>query len=118
MRRTLLASLTAGTMLVAPGAHAQPADVQSLREQVAALQAQLAELTARLDQVENQTADTAVTVATIEQAANSASPSAVDNGITIKFAGAPEIEGQGGWSFKPFGRIQACLLYTSPSPRD
>ena len=100
-------------MLVAPGAHAQPADVQSLREQVAALQAQLAELTARLDQVENQTADTAVTVATIEQAANSASPSAVDNGITIKFAGAPEIEGQGGWSFKPFGRIQADAGFTS-----
>ena len=91
----------AATTLFAPAAHAQDADRQT-RDELAAMRAQMeamaqriATLEAELDAVEA-TADAAQSAA-----AEAAAPTA-----EIAFGGAPEIEGEGGWSFKPRGRLE------------
>ena len=101
MKKLLLASLIASTALVAPAAHAQDADVAALRAQIDALQAQIAVMSARLDQMEDtvEAPQAAPAPAPAPAAATPAAP-------TIAFRGAPEITAEGGWSFKPRGRLQ------------
>lgn len=108
MKKLLLASLIASTALVAPAAQAQDADVAALRAQIDALQAQVAQMSARLDQMED-TAETpapAPAVAPAPAPAPVATPAAAaPPAPTITFRGAPEISAAGGWTFKPFGRL-------------
>ncbi|MCL6251177.1 OprO/OprP family phosphate-selective porin [Altererythrobacter sp. KTW20L] len=91
MNKLLLASLVASTAIVSP-AQAQDNDAAALRAQIAAMQAQIDAMAARLDRME--------TVATPAPA-----PAASGDSAEIGFNGAPEIEASGGWSFKPFGRL-------------
>lgn len=118
--RSFAAALCATTILVAPAAQAQAqpgaeqSEAAALRAQIAALEAQLDAMTARLDRMEQDAAQTGAVVAqqasAIEQIA--AAPAASDSdGIEISFAGAPEIEAPGGWSFKPFGRLNMDAGY-------
>ncbi len=102
MKKLLLTSLIASTALVAPAVQAQDAEVVALRAQIDALQAQIAQMSARLDQVEVEAAETQAAVVTNAAAV----PVAAATAPTITFSGAPEIEAEGGWSFKPIGRVQ------------
>ena len=101
--------------LAASCAWAVPASAQdsdaAIRDELVAMRAQMAEMAARmetlqskLDQAEAKASAAeaasanAVTVAT---AAKEAEPA-----TKVSWKGAPEIEGKGGWSFKPRGRMQ------------
>ncbi len=111
MKKLIISSLIASTALVAPAAHAQDDEVTALRNQIEALQAQIETLSGRLDSMEveaqeTQAATAANTRAVEATSAAIATNTAAGNGAEISFAGAPEIEAPGGWSFKPFGRIQ------------
>lgn len=108
MKKLLLASLIASTALIAPAAHAQSqdAEVAALRAQIDALQAQLAALSGRLDQMEGEAEQTQAAVAETAAAVTAITSAPAEAPVpTIAFAGAPEIETESGWSFKPFGRL-------------
>ncbi|HSG56074.1 MAG TPA: porin, partial [Paracoccaceae bacterium] len=104
MNRLLAASLLASTFLIAPAAQAQDTEVAVLRAQIDALEAQIAAMSARLDQMEVEAAAPQAIPAPAAPAP-AAPAAAADSGIEITFNGAPEIEAEGGWSFKPFGRL-------------
>jgi phosphate-selective porin OprO/OprP len=111
LKKLIISSLIASTALVAPAAHAQDNEVTALRNQIEALQAQIAVLSERLDTmaVQAETVQAATIANTQAAQANAAAiaavPVAEDDGVEISFNGAPEIEAPGGWSFKPFGRL-------------
>lgn len=114
VRKLLAVSLITSSALVAPSAYAQEDEISILRAQVAAMEAQIQVLSQRLDEYNSAppqlTAPAAATPSTSPAPAAPApapAPAPADDGIEIGFSGAPEIEGEGGWSFKPFGRIQA-----------
>lgn len=113
MLRPILLSATAGALCFAQPAWAQDnADVakelaemraamQAMADRINALEAELAEADAKAD------AATAQATAASETAANAvAVAEKADGGVKIAFKGAPEIKGDGGWSFKPRGRLQ------------
>lgn len=108
MSNTRLAILIASTSLLAPAAHAQTSpendELALLRGQVAALEAQLAAIQTRLEELERaeQTAAVAQTAPVPAEAPAAPAPPA---GPQISFAGAPRFTSPGGWSFKPFGRL-------------
>lgn len=112
MNKSILTALAASTMLVAPAVQAQAAvdEAAVLRAQIDALQAQIAQMSARLDRMEQEAQETQVVVTAQAAAIEAVSTAAVappppGNGVEISFNGAPEIEAEGGWSFKPFGRL-------------
>ncbi len=104
MNRLLAASLLASTVLIAPAAQAQDDEVTTLRAQIDALEAQIAAMSARLDQMDAEAAAPQAIPAHVAPASTAPAPAA-DSNIEITFNGAPEIEAEGGWSFKPFGRL-------------
>lgn len=83
-------------------------EIAAMREAMAAmaaridaLEADLAEAEAKVDQAGAQAAAAAAAAATA-----SAADADADRGPQIAFKGAPEFKGDGGWSFKPRGRLQ------------
>ena len=86
--------LLTATFLAAIPANAQAqsagGDVAALRAEIAALKAQMAAISAKVD-------DTAKTAADAAKASAKAPE--------VKWKGAPQIKGEGGWSFKPRGRL-------------
>jgi phosphate-selective porin OprO and OprP len=97
-RKILLGGAAAAAMLVSNPALAQSndAEVEALRAEVAALKAQLAELSAKVEKVA-----AAPVAAPAPEKKTESKPAA-----EISWKGAPEIKGEGGWSFKPRGRLQ------------
>ena len=100
-------SCTIATPVVAQDAAAPTAE-QSLAE----MRAQLAALAARIDQLEGELAEAKSETATAREesaaaltAAQTPAPAAKP-AASIAFKGAPEIKADGGWSFKPRGRLQ------------
>lgn len=87
-------------------------DAAQMRAQLAVMKAQIAALEARVaatNQTAQDAAKTATSAVETAQAANAAAAnaSASAKGIpAIAWKGAPEFEGEGGWSFKPRGRLQ------------
>ena len=81
--RWLLSSALVSAALAAAPAHAQDkaSEVEALRAEVAALKEQLAAIAAKVDAVEKKPA------------------------VEVKWKGAPETTAEGGWTFKPRGRI-------------
>lgn len=106
MIRPLIASLIAGTTLVAPSVQAQDTETTVLRAQIEELQAQIRAMSARLDQMDTETVSTqtSATMNSLAPAVPTPSP-ANTSAPTIAFAGAPEFEAPGGLSFKLFGRL-------------
>lgn len=106
-RKMLLGSAGAAAMLVSNPALAQSndAEIEVLRAEVAALKAQLAELSAKVEKVAAAPAPQPGAVAAVET-----KPAA-----EISWKGAPEIRGDGGWSFKPRGRLQVDAASINPS---
>ena len=97
--RPLLALLLAGAALAPTPALAQPVDLTAVQEQLAAMQAEIARLTA-------QVAELRAREEAREAAPAPAPAPAPGPGPAITFKGAPEIAAEGGWSFKPRGRLQ------------
>ena len=89
---------------------AQDAATPTTDQTLAEMRAQLAALAARIDQLEGELADAKSETATArEQSAEAlaaAQAPAEKPSTSIAFKGAPEIKGEGGWSFKPRGRLQ------------
>ena len=123
MSRTVQSSVLAVALVagwVSP-AQAEAAKQPSVAEQLAAMQAQLNQLSARVETLEGQVvqertrADAAeaklASAAADAQAAKAdaaklaVAPKPAEPAATIAWKGAPELTGKDGWSFKPRGRI-------------
>lgn len=117
MIRTLAAALLTAS---AVSAIATPVDAQEisaeeatqLRAELAAMKAQIAALEARVavtDRTAQDAGKAAASASETAQAATAAitrSKAAAEAIPAIVWKGAPEFEGEGGWSFKPRGRLQ------------
>ena len=110
MKSTLHASalalaVTAGWVLPA---HAQ--DAGAIGQELAQVREQMAEMAARMESLQAQLRAAQAQAASVEAAASGAIEAAAKAGdepvATISWKGAPLIEGKGGWSFKPRGRLQ------------
>lgn len=103
--RTFAALLLSGCALASVPAQAQ-VDIADLQQRIEAMQAEIARLSAQLAELEaNQNAAAAaaaITGSAAAPAAEDASPPAFE----VEWKGAPEISAEGGWSFKPRGRMQ------------
>ncbi|MGB7407002.1 MAG: porin [Pontixanthobacter sp.] len=87
------------TSALAQPAFAQPTTAVTLEEELASMRAELARMAARIETLEKElnAADAAPVVAAAVAAEN-ASP-------TVEWKGAPQLNADNGWSFKPRGRI-------------
>ncbi|MWV28130.1 porin [Aurantiacibacter rhizosphaerae] len=117
MKKLFAAAALAGTALTSVPVMAQ--ETQSVEDQVAALAAEVARLNQRVAeleaeqvQAEAQQADLAMEraamaaeVVQLRESIPAAAVAAPAPATTTKWAGAPEFETEGGWSFKPFGRL-------------
>ncbi|MEP5937867.1 MAG: porin [Erythrobacter sp.] len=108
---------------------AQPAyaqDADTMQTALAEMRAQMAAMATRIDALEGELAEAEAEAAAASAAASAASEAAVaasavaneasakaDKSPAISFKGAPEIKGEGGWSFKPRGRLQYDAGFTS-----
>lgn len=102
--RSFLAPLLASTAVLLPApALAQADDLAAVREQLAAMQAEIERLTAQVTELEAREEARTAVPAPPQAAAVAPTPSPTP---AIAFKGAPEITAPGGWSFKPRGRLQ------------
>jgi phosphate-selective porin OprO/OprP len=92
-------------------AQAQTADAAAVQQELASMRAQMEQMASRIDTLQSQLS-AAQAKADAASAAVAAIPPAAAATATAKPAseiswdGAPKITGQGGWSFKPRGRLQ------------
>ena len=92
-------------------AHAQEGDAAAIQQELAAMRAQMAEMAVRMDALQSQLTEAQAKAAAAEAAAGNAvtvaeAAQAAEPATEISWKGAPEISGEGGWSFKPRGRLQ------------
>jgi phosphate-selective porin OprO/OprP len=95
-------------------AHAQSADSDAVRQELAAMRAQMSQMAQRIDSLEGQLADAQAKAEAAQTAAGQAVAKADTAAATVKakpnteiaWDGAPKFTGEGGWSFKPRGRLQ------------
>lgn len=95
-------------------AHAQSTD--AVREELAAMRAQMERMAQRIDTLETQLASARSKADTAQATADKAAaqtaqvaatiPAAAKPGTEIAWDGAPRFTGKDGWSFKPRGRMQ------------
>ena len=110
--------LSLGALAVAAGWTAPAsADDAAVAQELAAMRAQMSAMASRIDTLEAQlaAAKSEAQAATVAASAATASASAATaaaaakpapSPVQVAWKGAPEISGEGGWSFKPRGRIQ------------
>ncbi|TXC74104.1 porin [Sphingorhabdus soli] len=117
MTRTLAAALLSASAVTAfaTPVHAQEIsadEAAQLRAQLAAMKAQLATLEARVAATDQTAQDAGQAAANADVKAQAATAAATEATAAAKsvpaiaWKGAPEITGEGGWSFKPRGRAQ------------
>ena len=99
--RALLVLLLAGSALAPVPAAAQSADLAAVQEQLAAMQAEIARSAAQV--AELQAREQTRLAAPPPEPAPTVPP---ESSPAVAWKGAPEITGEGGWSFKPRGRLQ------------
>ena len=85
-------------------------ELATLIERINKLEQEVLSLRSELNSVELEQKDQTKRVVVIEDAAE------VDSPIAIKWKGAPEIKGAGGWSVKPRGRVLYDFAYLSSVP--
>ena len=102
-----------------------PEQAQAVANELAEMRAQMAAMANRIAQLEGQVVQQEANViaaqsaaqtaadAAAQSAALAAAPAAQSSGTQIAFKGAPQIKGEGGWSFKPRGRLQYDAGFTS-----
>src|SRR5688572_13692711 len=103
--RPLLAVLLAGAAALPSPALAQPVDLSAVQEQLAAMQAEIERLTAQVAELKAREEARAAAPVPAPAPAATPAPSPAPS-PSIAFKGAPEITAEGGWSFKPRGRLQ------------
>jgi len=107
MRRKILTAVIVSSALIPAPAFAQASEIEVLRQQLVVMQAEMARLSARLEELQ----DAPVIAPAVNPSAPVASQvqphaPAAPPPVTISWRGAPEITSDGGWSFKPRGRLQ------------
>ncbi len=104
--RPLLVPLLASCAVVVPSPGvAQTDDLTALRQQLAAMQAEIGRLAAQVEELEaRERAEAGDLVSGSGSEGSMTVTAGADTSVTWK--GAPEVEAAGGWSFKPRGRIQ------------
>lgn len=90
-------------------AHAQGA--AAVQRELAAMRAQMEAMAQRIDTLETQLADAQAQAGAPETEPATTAPE-TEPATTIAWKGAPVIEGPGGWSFKPRGRLQYDAGFT------
>ncbi|MFB0611314.1 porin [Aurantiacibacter poecillastricola] len=107
MKKQLLLPLLLGSALTPAPAFAQ--DTPSVEDQLAAMQAEIERLSQRVQELEAERSATRApsneVVAPPEPLESVAPVVAAAPAPAIAFGGARTIEAEGGWSFKPFGRL-------------
>ena len=110
--------LSLGALAVAVGWTAPAsADDAAVAQELAAMRAQMSAMASRIDTLEAQlaAAKSEAQAATVAASAATASASPATaaaaakpapSPVQVAWKGAPEISGEGGWSFKPRGRVQ------------
>ena len=86
-------------------ASAQTADSAAVQQQLAEMRAQMEAMAARINTLQSQLATANAKADAASTTAQEAKAAASDT-VKVKWKGAPEFEGEGGWSFKPRGRVQ------------
>ena len=117
MKKLLAPALLAASALT-PGTVLAQESIASVQEELAAMRAEIARLNQRVAELETDQAESEADMVALEaqaaaaQAQTEAAIAAIPapmvtatSGTEISWAGAPEIEGPGGWSFKPRGRL-------------
>ena len=106
--RLLLPALLAASALIPAPAAAQAVNLGEVQRQLAAMQAEIARLTAQVAELSAQVEahEPAPETAPVATPAAPPAPAAGEDGPTIAWRGAPQFSGEGGWSFKPRGRLQ------------
>ena len=74
-------------------------------KELAEMRAQMAAMAQRIAELESDLAETETAVETVATTVAAAPPPAPAATTEVNWKGAPEIKGDGGWSFKPRGRI-------------
>jgi phosphate-selective porin OprO and OprP len=97
--RPLLALLLTSALVAPSPAVAQQTELAAVQEQLAAMQAEIARLTAQVAELQAREAQREAEPPPAPAPTAPVSP-------TVTFKGAPEITAEGGWSFKPRGRLQ------------
>lgn len=122
--RTFQASvlaIAAATGFALP-AHAQDADAAAMQAELQAMRAQMQAMAARIDSLEGQLANAEAKADAASDKADAAAETSgtalaaaneARDGTSVTWKGAPLIEGKGGWSFKPRGRVQYDAGFTS-----
>lgn len=114
--RRLSASTLAPAAIALSLGWVTPAQAQSsdaLRQELAEMHAQMQAMASRIDSLESQLVDANAKAEAATSAAATASAQAAEAKDATKgmpkvtWKGAPEFEGEGGWSFKVRGRLQA-----------
>src|SRR5690606_26732613 len=104
--RHLLALLLTSAALTPVHAQAQSSDLSAVEDRLAAMQAEIARLTAEVAELRAREAARVVQPAPAPAAAPPSNPDLGQEASAVSWEGAPEIAQEGGWSFKPRGRIQ------------
>ena len=127
MLKPMLLSATAAAICFSSPAFAQDnaelaaelaemrATMAAMAERINTLEAELAEADAKADAAtaEANAAAAQATAASETAASAVAAAEKADSGVKVAFKGAPEIKADGGWSFKPRGRLQYDAGFTS-----
>ena len=106
MNQKILAALFASSALLPVPALAQTSEIDLLREQVSAMRAEISRLSERIDQLQAEPAAPVAASAFVASPAPTTPAPATPEPVQIAWRGAPEITGEGGFSFKPRGRLQ------------
>lgn len=87
---------------------AQSADSAAIQQELAAMRAQMTAMAQRIDTLQGQLADAnaKAEAARVAAAAVPAPTVTAKPATEVTWDGAPKLTGQGGWSFKPRGRLQ------------
>ena len=99
--RALLVFLLAGSALAPIPAFAQGADLEAVKRQLEQMQAEVARLTAQVSELQAREEAREAESTPLTSGAPAPAPAPA-----VAWKGAPEISGEGGWSFKPRGRLQ------------
>lgn len=108
-------------MAVAAGwalpAHAQAADSGAIQQELAQIRAQMQAMAQRIDSLESQLAVAEAAADAANETAAKAVAVATDvkenPPVKVAWKGGPKLEGKGGWSFKPRGRLNYDAGFTS-----
>lgn len=118
LNQVSLIAVAAATAISSP---AQAQDTSAVQDEIEAMRAQMQAMAARIDALEDQlevaeakadAATTAASAATETSGTALAAANEAKSDTKISWKGAPLIEGKGGWSFKPRGRMNYDVGFT------